>query len=170
MQRPELGMGQPGVHAGASSVFGEGPLKCDVSCSGLFRGPPGSSTRSSGCSGGDQIGQGEGQKGGGCVLGEEQPWGWGAGGSQGHLGPGRGREGVRQDDFGVSNWVGGTPFNRGGKSRGGGSRSDGRKAPSLVSGSLGDNPQRPERRDSRGEAVELPGFLTQGVSPQPPQM
>ena len=84
--------------------------------------------------------------------------------------PCRGQEGVHQDDSGVSNWVGGTPFNRGGKSRGGGSRSDVRKALSLVSGSLGDNPQRLERRDSGGEAVALLGFMTQGVCPQPPQM
>ena len=80
------------------------------------------------------------------------------------------REGVRQDDSGVSNRVGGTPFNRGGKSRGGGSRSDGWKATSLVSGSPADNPQRLERRDNGGEAVALLGFMTQGVCPQPPQM
>ena len=65
LQRPELGVERPGVCVGASSVFGEGPLKCDVSCSGLFQGPPGSSTRSSGCSGQDQIGQEEGRREGG---------------------------------------------------------------------------------------------------------
>ena len=103
--------------------------------------------------------------GGGAALGEGRriPGSFRAGWSR--AGDGRGFVTMT----GVSSWVGGTPFNRGGKSRGGGSRSDGQKTWSF-SGSLGDNLQRIESRDNGGEAVELPGFMTQGVCPQPPQM
>ena len=88
--------GAPGVHVGesSSSVFGEDLLKCDVSRSSLFQGPPESSIRSFWLQWTGPDWTGGGQEGGRQVLGEGRPWWVGAGGSQGCLGLGGAVQGM----------------------------------------------------------------------------